>query len=104
MTILKDIVWIITAIILPIATFIIGKYKSNKKNNDIQNEALKLLLQNNLTNTAYVYLELGEIPDYVYKGWLNQFKIYKALGGNDYIDELHSRMEKLVLSRTDIIK
>lgn len=104
MELLKNIMWVLSTILIPIATFIIGKYKKNKSNNELQNEALKLLLQNNLTNTAYVYLEIGEIPDYVYRGWLNQFKIYKKLGGNDFIDELHTRMEKLVLSRTDIIK
>lgn len=85
----------------------IKNYKANikreKENENIQNEALKTLLQSNLTNTYFVYQELGEIPDYVFKNWSNLFKIYKRLGGNDYIDTLKKKMAKWEIKRTDVL-
>lgn len=95
---------------ISIAT-IVNKIKTNKKisekfksNNEIQNEALKLLLQNNLTNLYFVYEHNKEIPDYVYKNWLNQLAIYEKLGGNEYVHDLSERIKKWKVIKTDIIK
>lgn len=81
-----------------------GKIKDEKANNIIQNEALKLLLQNALTNAFFVYEETKMMKDYQYKSWINMFKIYKALGGNDYIDELNNRIKKFEIEKTGIMK
>lgn len=80
------------------------KNRELKENNKRQNEALKLLLQNNLTNIYFVYQKLGEIPDYVYKNWKNMFHIYKILGGNDFVDSLDNRMNKFKIVRTGLLK
>lgn len=74
-----------------------------KANENIQNEALKTLLQTNLTNTYFVYQELGSIPDYVLKNWTNLFKIYKKLGGNDYVDTLKKHIGEWQITRTNIL-
>jgi len=74
-----------------------------RENELIQNEALKILLQSNLTNTHFAYKQLGSIPDYVYKNWLNLFKIYKKLGGNDYVDTLKKQMAGWEITKTDIL-
>lgn len=91
--------------------FLVGKLKKyhknsidEKKNNEVQNEALKLLLQSNLTNAYFVYDETKKVRDYQYKNWINMFKIYKELHGNDYIDEIKIRMEKFDIIKTDILK
>lgn len=91
--------------------FLVGKLKkyhknivNEKANNQVQNEALKLLLQSNLTNAYFVYDETKKVRDYQYKNWINMFKIYKELNGNDYIDEIKVRMEKFDIIKTDIIK
>lgn len=80
------------------------KNRELKENNKRQNEALKLLLQNNLTNIYFVYQKLGEIPDYVYRNWKNMFHIYKILGGNDFVDSLDIRMNKFKIVRTGLLK
>lgn len=80
------------------------KNRELKENNKRQNEALKLLLQNNLTNIYFVYQKLGEIPDYVYRNWKNMFHIYKILGGNDFVDSLDNRMNKFKIVRTGLLK
>lgn len=91
--------------------FCISKIKSYKKTiktkeeeKDLLKEAMMTMLQGSLTNTFYVYEELGKIPDYVYKNWLNQKKIYEELGGNDYIHVLADKMKKWNFEKTDILK
>lgn len=91
--------------------FCISKIKDYKKTikekeqeKDLLKEAMMTMLQGSLTNTFYVYEELGKIPDYVYKNWLNQKKIYEELGGNDYIHVLADKMKKWNFEKTDILK
>ena len=80
------------------------KLKDKEKNEEIQNMALKTILQSQLTNVYFVYQELGEIPDYVYKNWLNMLSIYEALGGDDYIHTLADKMKTWKIKKTDILK
>lgn len=79
------------------------KIKKGKENEVIQNEALKTLLQNSLTNTYFVYNNIGEIPDYVYKNWLNLLGAYESLDGDDYIHTLADKMSKWKIVKTDIL-
>lgn len=81
-----------------------NKIENNKKNNNVQNEALRLLLQSNLTNAFFVYDETKRVKDYQYKNWLNMLKIYEVLGGDDYIHELEQRMKTFDIIKTDILK
>lgn len=74
-----------------------------KKKSNASGEALLTLLQNNLTNTYFVYENLGKIPDYVYKNWLNLLKAYENLGGDDYVHILAKKMEAWELEKTDIL-
>ena len=77
--------------------------QKKKENENIQNEALKMMLQSELTHTHYVYKQMGSIPDYVFKNWHNLFKIYKKLGGNDFIDTLKKKMSNWEITPTDIL-
>ncbi len=86
---------------------VIKEYKKKKEqcdeNNKIQNQALVMMLQNSLTNTYFVYQQLGEIPDYVYKNWLNMLKVYEDLGADDYIHILAQKMKSWNIVGTDIL-
>lgn len=79
------------------------KIKKAKDNESVQNEALKTLLQNSLTNTYFVYENIGEIPDYVYKNWLNLLSAYESLDGDDYIHTLADKISKWKIVKTDIL-
>ena len=79
------------------------RIKKGKENEKVQNEALKTLLQNSLTNTYFVYNNIGEIPDYVYKNWLNLLGAYESLDGDDYIHTLAEKMSKWKIVKTDIL-
>ena len=81
-----------------------NKLERKEKEGEILREALMTILQNNLTNTYYKYAALEEIPDYVYKNWLNSMKMYESLGGNDYCHTLKRKIEDWKIVKTDILK
>lgn len=99
-TILKAIVSFLIPIVLG---YCLGYIKKKRKNENVQNQALVMMLQNNLTNTYFVYEQIGEIPDYVYKNWLNLLKAYEGLEGDDYIHCLADKMKKWKIVKTDIL-
>ena len=107
-TIIKTAITVITSSILGYCVSVIRNYKkrlkSKEANEEIQNNALRTMLQAQLTSVYFVYEKLGEIPDYVYKNWLNMLSIYEQLGGNDYIHILAKKMEKWKIIKTDILK
>lgn len=84
--------------------FCLGVIKKKTEKEKAQNEALKCLLQNSLTNIFYVYNEIGEIPDYALKNWVNLMKPYEALEGDDYIHSLDLLIHKMPIKVTGIIK
>lgn len=77
--------------------------QEQKANESVQNQALVMMLQNSLTNTYFVYQKLGEIPDYVYKNWINMLKVYEGLDGDDYIHILAEKMKDWKIVKTDIL-
>lgn len=101
---------IVTGVISAILGYCISLLKNYKKRLEdkeeegkMLKEALMTMLQSNLTNTYYVYENQEEIPDYVYKNWLNSLKIYEKLGGDDYIHVLAEKMKKWDFTKTDIL-
>ncbi len=106
----KSIMTIVSFIITGSLGYFVAKvreYKSELQKKDEQQEIVKeammTMLQNNLTNTYFVYEQLEEIPDYVYKNWLNLLKVYEKLGGDDYIHILEDKMSKWKIKATDIL-
>lgn len=99
-TIIKSV---ISFVISGALGYCISVIKDYKKKQGATNEALVTLLQNQLTNTYYVYESVGKIPDYVYKNWLNSLKIYEKLGGDDYVHTLADKMKNWEFIKTDIL-
>lgn len=79
------------------------KEKEDKEEKELIKNGVKMLLQSNLTNVFYVHNELGQIEDYKLKNWYNELKEYEALGGNDYMHVLETKMSKLKIVHTDIL-
>lgn len=107
-TIIKSAISVIVSGALGFCISKIKDYKKKLKTKDeevnLTKEALMTMLQGTLTNTYYVYKEIGKIPDYVYRNWLNQLKIYERLGGDDYIHVLAEKIKELEIVKTDILK
>lgn len=98
--IIKSVIGYLVPLILG---FLIAKLTSYKKKNDSLKNGLKTLLQSNISNTYFLYEPLKSIPDYLYKNVLNEFKAYKQLDGNDYVDDLMEKMKQWEITRTDIL-
>lgn len=77
--------------------------KDEKEEQELIKKGLMMLLQSNLTNVFYVHNELGYIEDYKLKNWYNELKEYEALGGNEYMHVIESKMAKLQIIHTDIL-
>lgn len=80
-----------------------AKLKKKENNEKLQNKALMTLLQSQITTVFFSYNSKKKITDYVYKNVSNAFKIYKDLGGNDYIETLMGQMSNWEIVRTDIL-
>ena len=52
----------------------------------------------------FKHCDKREIPDYVYKNWINQLNAYEDLGGDDYIHTLAADIKTFRIIRTDILK
>ena len=99
--ILKSIIGYVVPAVLG---FLIAKVVNYRKKNDSLKEGLKTLLQSNITNTYFYYEPMKIIPDYIYRNVLNEFKAYKRLEGNDFIDSIMDKMKDWKLTRTDVLK
>lgn len=102
---------LISLVVSGLFGYLIGRIKNYKKRlEDKQEEsemlrtAMMTMLQSNLTNTYFAYEKIKEIPDYIYRNWLNSLAIYEKLGGNDYVHVLADKMKNWDFTKTDILK
>lgn len=54
----------------------------------------KCLLRSEIVRIYYRHVEDQTLREYEYKNMDECYKAYKALGGNSFIDHLHSEMEQ----------
>lgn len=101
---------IISLVVSGLFGYLIGRIKDYKKKlkakqeeSEILKTALMTMLQSNLTNTFFAYEKIQEIPDYIYRNWLNSLGIYEKLGGNDYVHVLANKMKNWNFVKTDIL-
>ena len=106
--IVLTVISVLTTSILGYMTAKLKQYKERLKEKEeefnLQKEANMLLMQNQLTNTYFVYEQLKKIPDYVYQNWCNMEACYEKLGGNSYIHILSDKMKSWDFEKTDILK
>ena len=95
---------IISYLVPAVLGFLIAKVINYRKKNDSIQNGVKTLLQSNISNTYFLYEPFRKIPDYLYKNVKNEFKAYKQLDGNDYVDDLMYKMKQWEITRTDILK
>lgn len=100
----EQILKVIIGYVVPaLLGFLIAKVGNYKKKNDSTKMALMTLLQSNLTNTYFLYDEVKQIPDYMYKNFLNELKAYEGLNGDDYIHTIADRVKTWEIIRTDVL-
>ena len=94
---------IINYVVPALLGFLIAKLCNYKKKNDGLKNGVMTMLQSNLTNTFFYYEKTKQMPDYVYKNFLNELKAYEDLGGNDYIHNISEKVKNWEITRTDIL-
>lgn len=99
----KIIATVLNFVITGVLGYAVAKLKSIDSRRKASDMALMTLLQSNLTNTYFAYDNIRKIPDYVYKNWLNELKVYESLGGDDYVHVLAKKMESWEIVSTDIL-
>ena len=101
---MEEIVMVVIKYFVPLLLgYCLNAIRSYRKKTNATNNALKIMLQNNLTNTYFVYSTKKKITDYVYKNWLNMLEEYEKLEGDDFIHVLADRMKTWEIVRTDIL-
>ena len=97
------ITYIITFLIGSLLTYLLSIIPKLFKSGKTERKALLMLLQNNLTNLAFVCIDLGYIMDYQLENWCNMLKVYEALGGDGYIHALDAIVKKLEVRKTNVL-
>ena len=107
---IKALLTVVSFVVTGVLGFLVAQIKQyrkreneDKKERELLKNGVKMLLQSNLTNVFYVHNELGYIEDYKLKNWYNELKEYEALGGNDYMHVLETKMSKLRIVHTDVL-
>lgn len=99
-TILAYCITFFLGIALTYLVKVIPKTYKNEKN---ERAALMILLQNALTNLAYVCIDLGYIMDYQLKLWCNMLRAYEDLDGDDFVHSLDEIVKTLPVKTSNVL-
>lgn len=77
--------------------YVVWLLKEQKKIRDANSKGTMLLLRVKLIEYHDKYVELGEIPSYVYENFDEMYKAYHALGGNGTVTKMHEEVKTLHL-------
>lgn len=97
------ITYVITFLIGVLLTFIINKISKKYKSEKTEEKALRMLLQNNLTNLAFVCLDLNYIMDYQLENWCTMLEVYEAFDGDGFIHTLDKKIKLLSVKPSNVI-
>lgn len=91
-----DILFKTYAIVLPVVLgYIISLLKKQNKTRKANSKGTMLLLRVQLIEYHHKYMELGEIPSYVYQNFVDMYEAYHELGGNGMITKMYEEIQEL---------
>lgn len=79
--------------------YVVWVLKQQKKDRDANSKGTMLLLRVQLIEYHDKYVELGEIPSYVYDNFNDMYEAYHALGGNGMVTKMRDEIQELHLKR-----
>lgn len=97
--VMKVILTVVGFITTGLLGYLTAKVKEYKRNDTNQEEALKCLLRSAITSKYYVYTELGTIPTYEKENLTYMYEQYKRMGGNSYITNIMTEIERLPIKK-----
>lgn len=96
--------YIITFFLGIALTYLVNVIPKTYRNEKTERAAIMMILQNILTNLAFVCLDLGYIMDYQLENWCNMLGAYEKLGGDGYIHALDKKVKQLPVRTTDVLQ
>ena len=97
--VMKVILTVVGFITTGLLGYLTAKVKEYKRNDTNQEEALKCLLRSAITSKYYVYTELGTIPTYEKENLTYMHEQYQKMGGNSYINNIMTEIERLPIKK-----
>lgn len=85
--------------IFQLIVLLINNRKKKHDKQDSVAEGVMELLQDRIKHLAKHYLKDGEISTEDLEDLMRMHKVYKALGGNGYLDQLMTAVKELPLTR-----
>lgn len=77
--------------------YVIWLLKQQKKDRDANSKGTMLLLRVQLIEYHDKYVDLGEIPSYVYNNFVEMYEAYHDLGGNGMVTKMYEEIQELHL-------
>ena len=77
--------------------YVVWFLKQQKKDRDANSKGTMLLLRVQLIEYHDKYVELGEIPSYVYNNFIEMYEAYHDLGGNGMVTKMYEEIQELHL-------
>ena len=77
--------------------YVVWFLKQQKKDRDANSKGTMLLLKVQLIEYHDKYVELGEIPSYVYNNFVEMYEAYHDLGGNGMVTKMYEEIQELHL-------
>jgi len=77
--------------------YVVWFLKQQKKDRDANSKGTMLLLRVQLIEYHDKYVELGEIPSYVYNNFVEMYEAYHNLGGNGMVTKMYEEIQELHL-------
>ena len=95
--ILTAIVWLCSCLsTIAAAVVLISKpVRKAVKRNEAEDDGIKCLLRSDMLRTYYRCQETGKIRQFEYENFMREYKAYKALDGNTFVDHIKEEVENL---------
>lgn len=70
------------------------------KRNEAEDEGVKCLLRSDMLRTYYSCKATGEIRQFEYENFMMEYRAYKALDGNTFVDHIKEEVENFEVIST----
>lgn len=77
------------------ALLIIKPVRKKAKDSKAEDDGVKCLLRSDMLRTYYHCQESEKIRQFEYENFIMEYRAYKALGGNSFIDHIKDEIEEM---------
>lgn len=85
--------------IVALVTLLVKPFREKLFADKANREGQRCLLRSEIVRTYYRHLDERKMRQYEYENLVQCYKAYKALGGNSFIDHIHTEMEEWTVTQ-----